>query len=125
MAIYYNTEVGVGNTLGDGITFTSAKADVGQMIVYNEPRVQGLSGSWIDIYWNDTVGLKGVYSLSGVARIDGREFGNKFGIHMPDKQTFTFTVSAQAAFTTQKVYLTPAGRTILSRTDLRKTLLGY
>jgi hypothetical protein len=126
MAIYYNTEVGVGGDLGDGIHFVSAQSNVGQKIIYNEPPTLSLSGSGITIFWNDTVGLNGVHSMSGVATVDGRTgFGNVFGIHMRDKQTFTFTVSAQAANTTQKVILTPVGRTILSRTDIRKTLLGY
>jgi hypothetical protein len=124
MAIYYNQELKVGENNNTGVGFNTAKKNNGQTFIYNAP-TGALSGSWININWTDTVGLNGVHTLSGTGIVDGALIGRTIYLHTLDKQSFSFTVAAGAAFSTQTVTLTPVGRTVSSKNDVRKRLLGY
>jgi len=122
--MYFNQELKVGQNNNTGVGFDTAKANISQTLVYNAPTT-ALSGSWINIFWNDTTGLNGVHTLSGTGVVDGKQLNTNLYLHLADKQSFVFSVSADAAFTTQKVTLTPVGRTVSSENDVRKRLLGY
>jgi hypothetical protein len=124
MAIYFNQELKVGENNNTGVGFDTAKKNNGQTLVYNAT-TGALSGSWININWTDTVGLNGVHTLSGTGVVDGALIGRTIYLHTLDKQAFSFTVAAGAAFSTQTVTLTSVGRTVLSKNDVRKRLLGY
>ncbi len=124
MAIYFNQELKVGENNNTGVGFDSAKKNNGQTLVYNAP-TGALSGSWVNINWADTVGLNGVHTLSGTGVVDGANIGKTIYLHTLDKQSFSFVAAASAAFSTQTVTLTPRGRTVSSKNDVRKTLLGY
>ena len=122
--MYFNQDLKVGQNNNTGVGFDTAKANISQTLVYNAPTT-ALSGSWINIFWNDTTGLNGVHTLSGTGVVDGKQLNKNLYLHLADKQSFVFSVSADAAFTTQKVTLTPVGRTVSSKDDVRKRLLGY
>ena len=122
--MYFNQELKVGQNNDTGVGFDTAKANNRQTMVYNAP-TGSLSGSWVSFYWNDTVGLNGVHTLSGTGVCDGVNLGKTLYLHTADKQSFSFSVSADAAFTLQKVTLHPVGRTVSSKDDVRKHLLGY
>lgn len=122
--MYFNQELKVGQNNNTGVGLQTAKANIGQTLIYNAPNT-ALSGSWVNFFWNDTVGLNGVHTLSGTGVCDGVMLGSTLYLHTADKQTFSFSVSADAANTVQKVTLTPRGRIASSKNDVRKQLLGY